>query len=160
MKETRPRPSNIKLRRECRQANADIYIYTSLFSLFSLSVYHFLSRSPSIYLSVYLSILSIPLSLPDWVSWWHAIVFWLVCRLSKGDRPPGAERPFEREREYNPLSFDARERGGWSSPVQYRVATFLLAWYSSQTYTYVHVHTSIHTHTQDTRFLAFEIEQQ
>jgi len=60
----------------------------SLFLCLSVSLSFFLS------LSIYLSIhLSISYSLQHWVSWWHAIVFWLVCRLSKSNRHPNTEWP-------------------------------------------------------------------
>jgi len=82
-------------------------------SLFSLFLCLSVSLSFFLFLSIYLSIhLSISYSLQHWVSWWHAIVFWLVCRLSKGDR-----HPRNGLWENNPLSF---ERGGGSSPIQSR----------------------------------------
>lgn len=75
-------------------------LFFFLFLFLSLSLSFLLSLYLSTYLSIYLSI---PLSLSfSTLSWWHAIVFWLVCRLSKGDQspPPQCGMTF-RERENN-----------------------------------------------------------
>lgn len=117
------------------------------FSILSFSLYHsfYLVLPLSVYLSLhlYLSTYS-TLSLPDWVSSSHAIVFWLVSRTVERRSSPSSPAPAPppppqcgmafREREQPFLVRRASEEDG---RLRFSRDPFLLAW---------HI-----------RFLAFEI---